>query len=128
MQFKFVVAADQVGKPLKWTVSYREGGVTVDLWLFSTQPNLMSTYTQAQLDQLLLGTGPAPAPALSIRKSGGDVVVSWPVSATGFALETSATLAPGSWTAVGGAPVVVGTDNTVTVSAVSGPSYYRLKK
>lgn len=128
MQFKFVVAADQVGKPLKWTVSYREGGVTVDLWLFSTHPNLMSTYSQAQLDQLLLGTGPAPAPVLSIRKSGGDVIVSWPVSAVGFALESSASMAPGSWTAVGGSPVVVGAENTVTVSATSGPSYYRLRK
>lgn len=40
-RFKYEVTASQVGKPLDFTVSYREGGVTDDLWLFGTNPDLM---------------------------------------------------------------------------------------
>src|SRR5438034_1110223 len=43
-----------VGIPQNFTIGYREGGVTIDLFLFSTQTNLMDAYTEAQLDQLLV--------------------------------------------------------------------------
>lgn len=124
---KYVVTADQVGKPLRWTVSYREGGVTIDLWLFSTNPDLMSQYTQAQLDQLLLNA--APLPSLTVGRSANKVVLRWPVAAAGFGLESSPNLAPGAWLPVSTPPVVVeGDQNTVTFEASETGRFYRLKK
>ena len=49
---KYEVTADQVGRPLTWTISNRENGTAVDLWLFSTHPDLMDKYTQEELDQI----------------------------------------------------------------------------
>lgn len=126
VRHKYVVTQDQVGKPLKWTVSYREGGVTIDLWLFSTNPDLMAEYSQAQLDQLLL-QGAVP-PKMAVRRNANSVVVSWPASATTYGLESSATLSPGNWTAVQGAPVVVSGENTMTIEPTGVAGYYRLKK
>src|SRR5437867_934665 len=51
---KYEVTPSIVGRPLKFTVSYREGGVTPDLWLFSTHTNLMEYYSQTNLDDLLI--------------------------------------------------------------------------
>ena len=52
--FKYEVTPAMVGIPQNFTIGYREGGVTIDLFLFSTQTNLMDAYTEAQLDQLLV--------------------------------------------------------------------------
>src|SRR6185369_10800819 len=71
VRFKYVVTDSQVGKPLNFTVSYREGGVTIDLWLFSTNPDLMDQYTQADLDQLLLK--PAANPPITVQDPGNTV-------------------------------------------------------
>ena len=123
-RFKYEVTASQVGKPLDFTVSYREGGVTIDLWLFSTNPNLMDEYTQDGLDQLLIN----PRPGLAASRAGSNALLSWPAGSTGFVLESSTTLSPANWTAVTTAPVVVGGQNTVTVDAASGSRFYRLRK
>ena len=121
---KYDVTASQVGKPLKWTVSYREGGVTIDLWLFSTNPDLMDQYTQTDLDQLLIN----PRPKLAVSRAGRNALLSWPASTSGFVLETASILSPPSWTLVTTPTVVVGDQNSVTVDATSGTKFYRLKK
>ena len=55
---KYEVTTNQVGKTLTWTISNRESGMAIDLWLFSTNPDLMDQYTQEELDQLLLNPVP----------------------------------------------------------------------
>ena len=100
IRHKYVVTASQVGKPLKFTISYREGGTTVDLWLFSTNPDLMDQYTQDELDQILLKPSPGPNPKLAVSRAGNKALVSWPTSATGFVLESTSALSPSNWTLV----------------------------
>jgi len=117
---KFVVTDSQVGKPLTWTISNREPGAAIDLWLFSTNPDLLDQYSQEELDQLLLAG--AAAPSLTISSSGKTATISWAASETGYILESSAGLAPAAWT------VVATTQNSVTVDTSSGTRFYRLRK
>jgi len=68
------------------------------------------------------------APSLSTRISGNNLVISWPASATGYALESSGALGTGvNWTAVGGA-VQNGSNMEVTVPLSTGNRFFRLKK
>jgi len=70
----------------------------------------------------------AQQPSLAAQVSGNNLVISWPVSATGFALEGTTTLGSGaSWTAVGGA-VINGSNMQVTVPMTGGAQFFRLKK
>jgi hypothetical protein len=57
--FKFVVTDAQVGQPLDFTISYREGGTTIDLFLFSTKADLLQDFSPERLDAVLLGQKPA---------------------------------------------------------------------
>ena len=69
------------------------------------------------------------APVLKIKLiGGGQAVISWPASATGFTLQESADIAqPNSWNATPTAVVDTATEHTVTVPSV-GVKCYRLKK
>ena len=124
LRFKYVVTDAQVGKPLDWTISYREGGVTIDLFLFSTNPDLMTKYTEADFEQLFIN----PVPRLSATRAGKNVVLSWPAASSGFILESAATLSTPAWSTVTTTPVVNGTLNSVTVDASAGTRFYRLRK
>jgi len=44
--FHYVVTPAMVGVPQNFTIAYREQGVTIDLFLFSTHTNMMNDYTQ----------------------------------------------------------------------------------
>jgi Immunoglobulin domain/Bacterial lectin len=66
------------------------------------------------------------APVLSVTHTGGNVVVSWPVSvATFFQLQKSPTLS-GPWTSAG-SPTVVGLQNQVTLPATGSAQFFRLQ-
>ena len=126
-RFRYEVTEDRVGQPLTFTISYREGGTTIDLFLFATSPSLMTDYTQAQLDEILLGTATA-VPSLDIRLNGSDVVISWPAALSDFTLRTTGSLTPPGWNNVSAPVVVVGDRNTVTVSAGEAEAYFELFK
>jgi len=72
------------------------------------------------------------APLLTVTRSGGNVIISWPNPSLEFALEETTVLAnPSSatvWTGTSTAPVVVDTNKQVTVPAPVGLKYYRLSK
>jgi hypothetical protein len=127
VHFKYEVTPDMVGKPLDWTISYREGGTTIDLFLFSTSPDLELNYAEADLDQLLIG-GASDAPSLAVSRNGTQATLSWPVSAEGYALESASSLPATAWTAVAEPVVVNGSQNTVTVDAGPANRYFRLRK
>jgi hypothetical protein len=57
----------------------------------------------------------ADGPPLSIRQSAAHVILSWPLSANGWTLQTSLTMTTGSWTNVAQAVVDTATEHTVTV-------------
>jgi hypothetical protein len=65
-------------------------------------------------------------PRLTITHSGNNVVVCWPSPSTGFRLQQSASLAPGSWTNVGQTINDNGTTKCVTLSTTPAALYYRL--
>jgi hypothetical protein len=68
----------------------------------------------------VLGVG---GPKLSLYVSGGNVILSWPTSATGFTLQYSASLKPANWTTAPGSPTVNGGNYTQSVP-ISGKTLY----
>ncbi len=73
-------------------------------------------------------TLPSPV-SLSITRSGTNVILTWPTSASGYTLQSSPLLASGaSWNTVSPAPMVVNSLETVT-NGISGPAkFYRLSQ
>jgi len=68
-------------------------------------------------------------PGLAIAASGLNVVLSWTTNSPGYTLQKTAGLAPPNvWMNVTNAVQVVGTSYTVTVTATSDASFFRLKK
>jgi hypothetical protein len=68
------------------------------------------------------------APVLEIRPQGPSVEISWPTASGSFTLESTESLAePGQWHAVITAPVVVGSDNTVSEPIAGETRFYRLR-
>ncbi|MGD0263112.1 MAG: hypothetical protein ABSD29_25380 [Verrucomicrobiota bacterium] len=66
-------------------------------------------------------------PSLQAQAFGTNLVVTWPVSANGYALETCASLAgTNSWTPVTNVPAIVGFQYTVTNALSAGRQFYRL--
>jgi hypothetical protein len=71
----------------------------------------------------------AKPPTMAIAQSGTTVVISWPVAATGFGLETTTSLGPqASWSAVTASPVVEDGLNKVSVPIEGTSKFYRLRK
>ena len=53
----YEVAESDVGQTLEFTVSYRETGLSVDQWVFSTDPTLMDQWEDAEFDAAFKITG-----------------------------------------------------------------------
>jgi hypothetical protein len=69
-------------------------------------------------------------PALSVLRSGSEVIVSWPsVDTTGFGLEQAGTpAAPAGWVANTASVTDNGTNKSVTVTATNSPQFFRLRR
>ena len=69
-------------------------------------------------------------PMLQISLAGDDVLVSWPTNqASGFLLETSASLGPNQqWSVFPGSVLIVGDQHVVTADATLGSKFFRLRK
>jgi hypothetical protein len=68
-----------------------------------------------------------PPTALSISLSAGMVVISWPVSATGFVLQETSAM-PGGWTNSAAPVTVQGSQNVVDISPTGKSKFYRLEQ
>ena len=66
-------------------------------------------------------------PFLRINRVGGNVVVSWVATLTGFRLEATTNMSSGTWTPVSGVVTVDG-QNVVTLTAPTGNRFFRLVK
>jgi hypothetical protein len=73
-------------------------------------------------------TVPSTPPILSVACSGNDLVLSWPTNATGYAVQTAASLAGAAWNSLPSNPVAVLSNGTfkITVPITNQTSYYRL--
>ncbi len=65
-------------------------------------------------------------PRLTITRSGNNVIICWPSPSTGFKLQQTVSLAPGSWTDVSQTPTDNGTTKCVTLPIASATTFYRL--
>lgn len=76
----------------------------------------------------LKGVEPPAQVTLGTSRTGSGLVLSWPVTAAGFTLESRVSLNSGiGWSAVNVPPVVINGNNTVTVTPNAQSSFYRLK-
>jgi uncharacterized delta-60 repeat protein len=67
-----------------------------------------------------------PLPKLNIARSGGFAVLTWPASATGYRLEQSVSLLPGSWSNVPQSPVTNGGQFSVAIPMILPRQFFRL--
>jgi len=68
-----------------------------------------------------------PPPALSVSQSAGMVIMTWPVSATGYVLQETSAL-PGGWTNSTATVTVQGSQNMVDVTPAGKSKFYRLEQ
>ena len=72
---------------------------------------------------------PGAPPLLTITRSGNGVILSWPLSAQGYVLESAGTLTgPNQWSAVVDTPTTNGLSLQVTNPVSGNAKFYRLKK
>ena len=73
------------------------------------------TSTNAQLTLENLEFSVSLPPILQVQASGGNLVLSWPMSAQNFSLQTTTNLAdPNSWTILTNPPAIINSQNAVT--------------
>ncbi len=69
-----------------------------------------------------------PAPQLNISKSGNDVILSWPASATGYLLESSYEVTPAAkHTVVTIPPSIIGSIQSITLPSSASARFFRLR-
>jgi hypothetical protein len=91
----------------------------------------ISTITATSDDTVLVELGPPEIvmpPLIGMSLAGDKIVLAWPATATGFALEWATNLPPSGWTSNSAVPVVVGGNLTVTNPISGGIRFFRLKK
>lgn len=68
------------------------------------------------------------APALAVQRAGNTLELSWPASATGYALQSTTSLTAPSWTAVAGTPTQDGARLELSVPLEGTARFFRLRK
>jgi hypothetical protein len=69
------------------------------------------------------------APATTLSVAGANLIMSWPVASSGFALQSSTNLGAGNWlTMTSPAPQIVGTNYQVQLSPTNGTQFFRLSR
>jgi hypothetical protein len=118
--------------------SFQKGGAALDpegnLWLASASDGQfpMVNAFQSQFG----GGGDAFLAKLSfgeklqISLAGQTIAISWPLSATGFVLESadSPSASASGWNTVLNPPITQGAQNVVTLAVGSGSQFFRLHK
>jgi hypothetical protein len=76
----------------------------------------------------IVASGTIPSsPTLQVAPTGNQaVLLAWPTNATGFVLQQNMALGSTNWATVTNAPVVVGSEEQVTLPASAAGSFYRL--
>jgi len=67
-----------------------------------------------------------PAPQLAINSTNGTVILAWPTPTGAFSIQQSPGLNPPAWVTLTNAPIVVGSENQVTLPSPPGNTFYRL--
>jgi hypothetical protein len=68
-------------------------------------------------------------PQLKIFPAGTNVILTWPMNAVGFTLQSTTNLvSPIDWKSVSPEPIVLNSENSVTNSISEGQKFYRLSR
>jgi hypothetical protein len=121
------------GNVIQTNVTFSSG--SIDVSAFAGQTNeffigiVGGTSTNAQLTVENLAFSISLPPSLQAQASSGNLMLSWPMSAQNFSLQTTTNLAdPNSWLTLTNVPAIVNLQNAVTNSASDGARFYRLKQ
>jgi hypothetical protein len=75
----------------------------------------------------VLGTALPLPPRLTIIRSGASVILTWPINAAGFTLQSTTNLFPTAWSPVAQPAVTNAGQISVTVPTTVGRKFFRLK-
>jgi hypothetical protein len=111
-----------IGSELAQTGDRTWNGLLDDVAVFNV------ALSQAQIQSVMAGDFSAfvGQPRLSISRSAGNVLLSWPVAQAAFKLQSSTTLAPASWANVPTSPVSSGGMRVVTLPVGADTQFFRL--
>jgi hypothetical protein len=118
------------GDVIQTNVTFNSG--PIDVSTFAGQTNeffigiVGGTSANAELTVENLAFSISSPPSLQAQASGNNFVLTWPLAAADYTLESSTDLI--SWTTNTDVPVIVDLQNTITNSISSGARFYRLKK
>jgi hypothetical protein len=116
---------------IQTNVTLSSGLIDVSAWAGQTVELFLGivggTSTNASLTVGAITFYSVVPPSLQAQACGTNLVVTWPVSANGYTLETSTSLTgTTSWTPVTNVPAIVNFQNTVTNAISAGSGFYRL--
>ncbi|HEY1718802.1 MAG TPA: hypothetical protein VGH42_11000, partial [Verrucomicrobiae bacterium] len=119
------------GNVIQTNITFSSG--SIDVSTFAGQTNeffigiVGGTSTNAQLTVENLAFSISSPPSLQAQTSGGNLMLSWPLSAQNFNLQTTTNLAdPNSWSTLTNVPAIVNLQNTVTNPITANQGFYRL--
>ena len=105
--------------------SFAANRITLMGVAFNPGEEFVDTYDNFQITDLT----PAVVALNIAPAAGGNAVLSWPASATGFGVQTNNVLTGGGWAVdTSLTPTVVGANNQVVVSAGNAAQFFRLVK
>ena len=123
------VSFSLVGLPVISTVSsVRTSGT--ENWASLPTINVTGSTFTATLPHQSVTTFTAALPPLKldIARTNGNVTLSWPVGAAGFALQVAGQLPATNWSTITNMASVAGDQRVITLSAAGGSQFYRLGK
>ena len=121
------------GSEIETNVLFSSGSIGVSAFAGQTNEFFIGivggTSTNAQLTVENLAFSVSLPPSLRAQMSGGNLMLSWPMSAQNFTLQTTTNLAdPNSWVTLTNVPAIVNLQNAITNPASDGARFYRLIK
>jgi hypothetical protein len=121
------------GNEIQTNVTFSSGAIDVSAFAGQTNEFFIGivggTSMNAQVTVENLAFSVSTPPLLQVQAAGNDFVLTWPLSAADYVLQTTTNLTDtNSWTAVPNVPAIVNLQNAVTNSASDGVRFYRLKQ
>jgi hypothetical protein len=119
------------GSQIETNVLFSSGQIDVSAYAGQTNEFFIGivggTSTNAQLTVENLEFSVSLPPTLQVQASGGNLLLSWPMSAQNFNLQTTTNLAdPNSWTILTNPPAIINSQNAVTNPISDAVRFYRL--